>query len=640
MATLASEVDFDQPVNTALIDDIKQFSRYRPMLSSLVFSALSALFVPLTIWFIAWQLSPAYDLNTLRGSVHSALLELAPMMLLAMILMSLISVKGPAAKHFQWDRGFCSGLYTLLWVFVCVSMPCRFFTIALQTFQGGEWSDSLGRVFFISSIASLATGLWLGCRRINRGYDQRLVEQGLRIGRAERRRSNESLLNGGPVDIASLTSAEPWTALPRRLFLNCAPAATLTLGVMSFQGYQFTAYEMSTRAIWSSLVILSIAILAGFISRLLLTAQFRIKLRQLGRNEKGHIGKDETINIKEISSQVNRLVHVTALMAMIVVGWQIWSAVSPTISYLDSIELWPSTRVDALGNPEKITPRELLIGFGVLAMTFVLSRNLPALLEITLLDRLPLDKGGRYAVSFVVRYLCTILGILFAVHMVGFAWSSVQWLAAGLTVGLGFGLQEIFANLISGLIILLERPVRVGDFVSVNGVTGTVTQMQLRATTIRDLDHRELIVPNKKFITDDVMNWTLSDSMYRAILKVGVAYGSDTKLVQQTLLDIGNRHPMVRSRPKPEVVFRSFGDSTLDFELRVVLSDRERLPQLQHDVNMAIDQAFRDKGIEIAYPQREIRIKGAAAIPETLPMQQTQATDVAESSEAASAKVA
>ncbi len=603
----------DSSQNPELIKDIQRFARYRPMLSSVVFSMLSALFVPLAMLFLVWQLSPAYDLTCLRGAICQGLVELAPMVLVALMLTALVSPRGPAHRHFGWDGGICDGLHTLMWIFVSVSLPCRFFAVALNTFQEGHWSDSLGRIFFMGSIVSVAVGVWLGCRAINGSWDQRLRKLGLRVGRAERRRSNESLLSGGPVDIATLTATEPWTALPRRLVLNALPLVVLTLCFMSATGYHFTAFEMSTRAIWSALTVLAIAIVAGFISRTLLTAQFRIKLRQLDRNEEGQIDKDESINIGEISSQVNRLVHATALMGMIVVTWQIWSAVSPTISYLDGIELWKSTRLDALKQPEYITPRHVLIGIGVLGMTFVLSRNLPALLEITLLERLPLDKGGRYAISFVVRYLCGIFGILFAVHMVGFSWSSVQWLAAGLTVGLGFGLQEIFANLISGIIILIERPVRVGDFVTVNGIAGTVSRMELRATTIRDLDHRELIVPNKKFITDDVMNWTLSDSLYRTIITVGVAYGSDTRMVESTLLEVARCHPRVRRDPAPEVVFRCFGESTLDFELRVVLPDRDSLPKIQHELNMAIDASFREKKIEIAFPQREIRVKAEVA---------------------------
>jgi len=587
MASVTNNVESSSPQNPDLIRNIQRFSRYRPMLSSVVFSMLSALFVPLAMLFLVWQLYPAYDLSSLRGAVCQGMKELAPMVFVAMTLTALVSRKGPGHRHFGWDEGFCSGLYTMMWTFVCICLPCRFFAVALTTFQEGAWSDSLGRLFFIGSIVALTTGLLLGARIINTSWDRSLSKRGLRVGRAERRRSNESLLNGGPVDVATLTAAEPWTAFPRRLALTVLPLALLTLCFMSAIGYHFTAFEMSTRAIWSALAVLSLAIVAAFISRVLLT---------------------------EISSQVNRLVNVTALMGMIVVAWQIWSAVSPTISYLDSIALWKSTRVDALGNPELITPRDVLMAVGVLAMTFVLSRNLPGLLEITLLERLPLDKGGRYAISFVVRYMCGIFGILFAVHMVGFSWSSVQWLAAGLTVGLGFGLQEIFANLISGIIILIERPVRVGDFVTVNGITGTVSRMELRATTIRDLDHRELIVPNKKFITDDVMNWTLSDSLYRTIISVGVAYGSDTKLVESSLLAVARRHPRVKRNPAPEVVFQQFGESTLDFELRVVLPDRDSLPRIQHELNMAIDQSFRDNDIEIAFPQREIRVRTAEEV--------------------------
>ena len=134
-----------------------------------------------------------------------------------------------------------------------------------------------------------------------------------------------------------------------------------------------------------------------------------------------------------------------------------------------------------------------------------------ALLELTVLDRLPLDNGGRQAIAILVRYAATLAGVLFACSTINLSWESVQWLAAAMTVGLGFGLQEIFANLVSGLIILFERPIRAGDLVTVDDVTGHVTRMQIRATTITDLDRRELIVPNKRFITGNVINWTLSD---------------------------------------------------------------------------------------------------------------------------------
>ena len=159
-----------------------------------------------------------------------------------------------------------------------------------------------------------------------------------------------------------------------------------------------------------------------------------------------------------------------SVIAVVVIVWQIWSSVLPVVDYLASVELWPVLKA---GQQVMISMKDVLLAVSWLAITLILSRNLPGLLEIVLLDRLPLDRGGRYAISFVIRYLVVVVGVILTCAWIGFSWSSVQWLAAGLTVALGFGLQEIFANLVSGLIILMERPVRVGDFVTVNGVIWT-----------------------------------------------------------------------------------------------------------------------------------------------------------------------
>ena len=225
-----------------------------------------------------------------------------------------------------------------------------------------------------------------------------------------------------------------------------------------------------------------------------------------------------------------------------------------------------------------------------------------------------MDSGSRYAFNQLAQYILIAIGFICVASELGGSWSKVQWLVAALSVGLGFGLQEIFANLVSGIIILIERPVRVGDVVTVNGVTGTVTRMQLRATTIKDLDYRELIVPNKKFITEDVMNWTLTDRRSRLVFPVGVAYGSDTRLVERTLLEMARQCPQVLNDPEPSVVFQQFGDSTLHFELRVVIPSRDQFAEVRHELNMRIDQAFREQKIEIAFPQQDIHIKGLEGI--------------------------
>jgi potassium efflux system protein len=243
------------------------------------------------------------------------------------------------------------------------------------------------------------------------------------------------------------------------------------------------------------------------------------------------------------------------------------------------------------------------------AGTFVLGKNLPALLEITVLDRLPIDHGGRHALTIILRYLVYLAGLLLVCRTVSVSWSSVQWLAAAMTVGLGFGLQEIFANLVSGLIILFERPLRVGDLVTVNGVTGTVTRMQIRATTITDGDRREMIVPNKKFITEDVINWTLSDSISRVTIEVGIGYGSDTRLAHSILMRAAKQHPLVLTDPEPMALFKRFGDSTLDFSLHVFIPSRSVYGTVVHDLHTTIDKEFRDAAIEIAFPQRDVNIR-------------------------------
>ena len=460
-------------------------------------------------------------------------------------------------------------------------------------------------------LVSIAVAIHLTARGINQWREWLLENSGLARTRAQRKHHRENLLNGGPIDVTMLGGHSLKASL-RRLVLMVVSLIPMAFAGLSIAGYHYTAMQMTRRAILTVLLAGMIALLTGLISRLMLVTQFRVKLRQLKRNDSGHIGENESINISGISSQVNQLLRATAVVAVIVTGWHIWSEVSPTIRFLDGFTLWnqkgPDGEVLAA-----TTASHLLMGLGTLVITWVLSRNLPGLLELTFIDRLPLDKGGRYAISFVVRYLVGLFGIVLACKILGFSWSSVQWLAGALALGLGFGLQEIFANLISGIIILIERPIRVGDFVTINGVTGHVSQMQLRATTIRDLDMRELIIPNKKFITEDVMNWTLSDQMARLVITVGVAYESDTETVQQALMSVAQKHPLVLHRPAPEVVFSQFGDSTLDFELRVIVPKRDLFPKVKHELNMAINEVFREQQIEIAFPQREIRVKADSA---------------------------
>lgn len=374
---------------------------------------------------------------------------------------------------------------------------------------------------------------------------------------------------------------------------------------------------------------------------------------------------EDKLDLPGISGQTKQLFR-TAIAVWVVLGlYGIWADVLPALRMLDRVEVWPQQRIveevesselpilevqpagptqqvaaeprkdsseqtaatTALPGTPSLTPTasaaddgssltevrvtlaDLGLALVILIATFVAFRNLPGLVEIAVLQRLPLDAGSRYALATVLKYIIGIIGGLAAFGAVGIAWDNVQWLAAALTFGLAFGLQEIFANFVSGLIILAERPIRVGDTVTVGSVSGTVSRIRMRATTVTDWDRKDLVIPNKTFVTGDVINWTLSDTRIRLIVPVGVAYGSDVQEVESILRRISTEATDILTDPKPYVLFSSFGDSTLNFELRVFLPHVDRILAVKHDLHMRITKAFRDAGVEIAFPQRDLHIR-------------------------------
>jgi potassium efflux system protein len=245
----------------------------------------------------------------------------------------------------------------------------------------------------------------------------------------------------------------------------------------------------------------------------------------------------------------------------------------------------------------------------VLALTVAASRNLPGLIEISLLSRAGVDAASRYAVTSLLRYGIVIGGTLVGLGFLGLRWSQLQWMAAALTVGLGFGLQEIFANFVSGIILLFERPFRVGDVITVGDMSGRVTRIRTRATTILDFDNKEIVMPNKTFITGHLTNWALSDSTTRVIVKVGVAYGSDPAKVRDLLMQAAKEDKRVLAEPPPTCWFLAFGASSLDFELRVFVATLADRLEVQTALNMRINALLAEHGIEIAFPQLDVHVR-------------------------------
>ena len=251
----------------------------------------------------------------------------------------------------------------------------------------------------------------------------------------------------------------------------------------------------------------------------------------------------------------------------------------------------------------------------VFVLTLVSARNIPGVLEISILQRLPIEASVRYAITTIVSYIIVLVGLIVACGIIGIHWNQVQWMATALTFGLAFGLQEMFANFVAGIIILFERPIRVGDIVTVDDVSGTVSRVQIRATTITNWDRKDYIVPNKDFITGRVLNWTLSDQFNRIVINVGVAYGSDTKKTLEDIQRVAEEHPTVVDDPASIVTFEEFGASSLNFTLRCYIAMKDMPSRLQvvHELHMAIDEAFRKDNIEIAFPQQDIHIRSTPA---------------------------
>ncbi len=219
-----------------------------------------------------------------------------------------------------------------------------------------------------------------------------------------------------------------------------------------------------------------------------------------------------------------------------------------------------------------------------------------------------LELGVQESITTVTVYLLWGLGILVSLNVMGLSTTSIAVAFGALSIGLGFGLQNIFNNFVSGLILLFERPVQVGDVVQVNEVWGTITKINVRSTVVQTYDNASLIIPNSDMISNQVTNWSFKDLRLRRNIVVGVAYGSNTELVRETLLEIAQGHSKVLKRPKPDVLFDDFGDSALIFKLRL-WTTVEHFIAVETDVRFEIDRLFRERNIEIAFPQRDIHIR-------------------------------
>ena len=404
-----------------------------------------------------------------------------------------------------------------------------------------------------------------------------------------------------------------------RLVIVTAIAATplILLGLM-FAGYFYTTLRLAGRWIdslylfflWNIVYLTAIRGLS-VAARRLAYRRALARRQSLAKEKEGAEGvepvEEPPLALDQINEQSLRLTTMALFIIFASALYGIWSDLVTVISYLDSITLWHYTATVAGSSvAQAVTLGNMMVAIAAVIVAYVMTRNLPGLLEVVVLSRLQLRQGTSYAVTTILTYLITTVGAVTALGSLGVSWDKLQWLAAGLTVGLGFGLQEIFANFVSGLIILFERPIRIGDTITIGSFSGSVSKIRIRATTITDFDRKEVIIPNKAFVTERLINWSLSDTITRVLIKVGVAYGSDLDKVKAVLLKAAHDNPRVMTDPEPQVFFLNFGASTLDHELRLYVRELRDRSYTVDELNRSIERLCRENDINIAFNQLEV----------------------------------
>jgi small-conductance mechanosensitive channel len=283
------------------------------------------------------------------------------------------------------------------------------------------------------------------------------------------------------------------------------------------------------------------------------------------------------------------------------------------MNWLDQLDRILEHRLFVIGG-EPVRLIQLILFLVTLVVTLYAARLIRKLLERHLLTHFALHAGARYTLARLAQYLIWVFGLAVALKTLQFDLTTLAVVAGALGVGIGFGLQNIVANFVAGLVLLFERPIEVGDRVTVQDVEGNVRDINFRATTVLTNDNITVIVPNSQFLNNAVTNWSHGDPRVRIHVPVGVAYGSDTEKVTRSLMGVAAATDGVLKDPAPSVFFREFGDSSLDFELLVWIDQPARHLQIRSRLNYGIDAAFRKEGIEIPFPQRDVHVRSARGL--------------------------
>tara|TARA_R110001599_G_scaffold353881_1_gene602088 strand:- start:78380 stop:81703 length:3324 start_codon:yes stop_codon:yes gene_type:complete len=562
--------------------------KYSNTLEALFFSGILSVKWPLLMWAIGQLFEMQETESALAVALHTALGRGALYFWGLEFLRVVMMPRGLVASHFRWPAQRTTQIYEQLRVLLRTFLPSAilvFFSISLYPREIGGPLGALAVIFVLLSMAYFFRYIPSYMDdKVSMLLTDRVSSGGSTLGRFMR----QVLIWVPVVTTIAVIFGYIYTAILFSLLL--AKTAAACAGV-------FLLNELAMR--WLRM------------TRRRMVARARAESAQTSAEEGELSPEDEALeNDPELlSDEGTKLISLLTLLGLLGAILAIWAEVVPAFGILDSVHLWHRYgQVDGREVPISVTLADVALALGIAVLGWVALRRIPGLLEILLRQKIGVRAASAYAVTRVFQYGVTGALVVGVLSSMGGSWSQIQWAVAALSVGIGFGLQEIVANFISGLIILFEQPIRVGDVVTVGNTSGRVTKIRIRATTIRDFDRRELLVPNKEFITQQLLNWSLSDQVTRSTVAVGVAYGTDLDEAIAIVREAAHQHPVIVSDPEPVVTFEEFGDNSLLIRVRFFLDQLDTRLVTSSELMLDINRRLNAAGIVVAFPQRDVHL--------------------------------
>lgn len=558
-------------------------------LEVVIYSLIMALPVPI-LWAVfgyALQLNWDYPVAVALGyGVNAA----APILWVFIITAHLASQNGLFISHFGWSSKKVRAAMKYYQLSVWLVIPLVMVVMSFDQFSNRQFAATIGRIAFII----LCFALVFMTNSIHRAGVPLYIDK---------KGSGENLLSR--IVWLILLSA-PWLAI-----------IAACLGYLSTAQILLGRLEASV-VIWCGLLVIYFMIRRWMWIQKRRIEFERTKQRRLERLQRAKTPEEDladnvdepVIDLDVISAQSLQLVRSIIMLIALISMILLWSELHSAFAFMNNIKLWGTTTIiNGTEVEQYITLGAVCIAILVMTITVQLVKNLPALLELGILQHLDLAPGTSYAISTLSKYIILMIGSMMAFSFIGIDWSKIQWLIAALGVGLGFGLQEIFANFISGLIILFEKPVRIGDTVTIRDLTGNITKINTRAITIVDWDRKEIVMPNKAFITEQLVNWSLSDSITRIVLTIPATIDANSDLVIELLQKASDKCEYVLKDPEPQVFLVDIQEGIQLFELRVFAAEMGHRMVLRSAIHKLILEAYRENGLTLPFPPLQTNLE-------------------------------